>query len=138
MKQIFIFIGGVLTGALLVFLFLYVISIETETSEEKQLKQQLIETFSNILIDLDEEIEIQYIEVKGKKGIATLHTGMSKDSVKTLLGKPDEVSLKTIMNSARESWGYKINNKFGFPKEYQISDLTIDFIDGKLEAVSQR
>ncbi len=48
----------------------------------------------------------------------TLHTGMPKDSVQILIGKPDKVSLDTYGNSTSESWGYKINNKFGVPAEY--------------------
>ncbi len=130
MKQTFIFIGGILTGALFMFLILYVISIRTESSEKEQLRQQLIETISNNLTDLDEDAEIQYIEVKGKRGNVTLHTGMRKDSVQILLGKPDKVTMYTILNSTHESWRYKIRNKY-------LSDLDIEFTDGKLEGVSQ-
>ncbi len=137
MKQIFIFIGGMVTGALLMYLILYIIGIRTESTEKEQLRKQLIEIISNKLTNLNEEAEIQYVEVKGKKGIVTLHTGISKDSVQILLGKPDEISLRTVLNSTHENWGYKINNKYGIPKEYQTSDLTIDFVDGELEAVSQ-
>lgn len=136
-QQLFIFIGGMVTGALLLYLVLYVISIRTENSEKEQLRQQLIETISSKLSDINQKAEIQYVEVKGKKGIVTLHTGLSKDSVRILLGKPDDVNLRTVLNSTRENWGYKINNKYGLPKEYQTSNLTIDFVDGELEAVSQ-
>jgi len=129
-QQLFIFIGGMVTGALLLYLVLYVISIRTENSEKEQLRQQLIETISSKLSDINEEAEIQYIEVKGKKGIVTLHTGMSKDSVRILLGKPDDVNLMTIMNSTHESWGYKLKNDY-------LSDLDIEFVDGKLDGVRQ-
>jgi len=130
MKQLFIFIGGMATGALLLFLVLYLISRGTEYSEKEQLRQQLIEKIS-------QKAEIQFVEVKGKKGIVTLHTGMSKDSVQIMLGKPDEVDLRTILNSSHEDWGYKIHNKYGLSKELQIPDLTINFIDGKLDGVRQ-
>lgn len=129
-QQLFIFIGGMATGALLLYLTLYIISVRTESPEKEKLRQQLIQTISNKITDLNEETEIQYIEVKGKKGIVTLHTGMSKDSVKVLLGKPDEVNLMTVMNSTHESWGYKLKNKY-------VSDLDIEFIDGKLDGVRQ-
>ena len=129
-QQLFIFIGGMVTGALLLYLVLYVISIRTENSEKEQLRQQLIETISSKLSDINEEAEIQYIEVKGKKGIVTLHTGMSKDSVRILLGKPDDFNLMTIMNSTHESWGYKLKNDY-------LSDLDIEFVDGKLDGVRQ-
>ena len=130
MKQLFIFIGGMLTGALLLFLVLYIISKGQQYSETEQLRQQFIEKISK-------EAEIQFVEVKGKKGIVTLHTGMSKDSVKILLGKPDEVNLRTVLNSSHEDWGYKIHNKYKLSKNLQIPDLTIDFVDGKLEGVRQ-
>jgi len=130
MKQVFIFIGGMIAGALLLFLILYVISRSTQYSEREQRRQQLIERIS-------QEPEIQYVEVKGKKGIVTLHTSMSKDSVQILLGKPDEVNLRTILNSSHEDWGYIIDDKYGIPKDYQVPDLRIDFVDGKLEGVRQ-
>ena len=75
--------------------------------------------------------QVQHVEVKGKKGNVTLHTGMSKDSVQILVGKPDEVRLNTIGSSAYEYWGYKIKNNY-------VSDLNIDFEDGKLKGVRQR
>ncbi len=133
MKQFLIFIGGIVAGAL----FLYAIGFRTESSLKEQLKQELIEAISHNVTNLNQEAEIQYVEVKGKKGHVTLHTGMPKDSVQILVGKPDEVRLNTYGSSTHESWGYKINNKHGLPKEYQISDLDIDFVDGKLKNVRQ-
>ena len=109
-------------------------------------KNETIKTVPAVVIDInvnysEKEIkcqkQVQYVEVKGKKGKATLYIGMSKDSVQILLGKPDEVDLNSIGNSTYENWGYKINNKYGLPKEYQISDLEIDFKNGKLEGVRQ-
>jgi hypothetical protein len=133
MKQFLIFIGGIVAGALL----LYAIGFRKESSVKEQLRRELIETLSHNFANLNQEAEIQYIEVKGKKGNVTLHTGMPKDSVQILVGKPDQVSLNTYGSSTHESWGYKINNKHGIPKEYQISDLDIDFVDGKLKNVRQ-
>ena len=133
MKQFLIFIGGMVVGALL----LYAIGFRTESSVREQLRLELIETLSDNIANLNQEAEIQYIEVKGKKGNVTLHTGMPKDSVQILVGKPDEVSLNTYGSSTHESWGYKINNKYGLPKGYQTSDLDIEFVDGKLKNVRQ-
>jgi hypothetical protein len=133
MKQFLIFIGGMVAGALL----LYAIGFRKESSVKEQLRRELIETLSHNFANPNQEAEIQYIEVKGKKGNVTLHTGMPKDSVQILVGKPDQVSLNTYGSSTHESWGYKINNKHGLPKEYQISDLDIDFVDGKLKNVRQ-
>ena len=99
MKQFLIFIGGMVAGALL----LYAIGFRTESSLKEQLSRELIETLSHNLANLNQEAEIQYIEVKGKKGNVTLHTGMLKDSVQILVGKPDEVNLNTYGSSTHES-----------------------------------
>ena len=133
MNKFLIFIGGMVAGALL----LYAIGFRTESSLKEQLRRELIETLSNNLRNLNQEAEVQYVEVKGKKGNVTLHTGMPKDSVKILVGKPDEVNLDEIGNIHFEKWGYKITNKHGVPTEYQMPDLNIDFKDGKLNGVRQ-
>jgi len=87
MKQVLVFIGGMVAGALL----LYAIGFRTENSVKEHLKQELIEKLTHNLDNLNQEPEVQYVEVKGKKGNVTLHTGMPKDSVQTLVGKPDKV-----------------------------------------------
>lgn len=125
MKQFLIFIGGMAAGALL----LYAMGFRTEDSVKEKLRLQLIERLSHNLSDLNEEAEVQYIEVKGKKGNVTLHTGMPKDSVRTLVGKPDNVELRSYGN-ALEDWGYKIRNKY-YP------DLEINFEAGKLKSLRQ-
>lgn len=123
MKQFFIFIGGMVVGALL----LYAIGFRKESSVRKQLGRELIETLSQNLAN--QEAEVQYIEVKGKKGNVTLHTGMTKDSVRILVGKPDNVELRSYGN-ALEDWGYKIRNKY-------VPDLEINFEAGKLKSLRQ-
>ena len=55
---------------------------------------------------------------------------MPKDSVKLLVGKPDEVDLREIGHTFYESWGYNIKDEY-YP------DLRIEFEDGKLEGLSQ-
>lgn len=136
MKKILGFIFGFVAGALFLFLILYVIGIRSNYSEREMLREKLMSELMNSL-DEDEEVQVQYVEVKGKKGIVTLHTGMLKDSVQILVGKPDEVDLRSYRSTALENWGYKINNKYGLPKEYQTADLEIDFEDGKLKSVRQ-
>ncbi len=133
MNKFLIFIGGMIAGALL----LYAIGFRSESSAKEDLSQELIKTLSQNLQDINKEPEVQYVEVKGKKGNVTLHTGMPKDSVKLLIGKPDEVNLDEIGNIHLEKWGYKITNKHGVPKEFQLPDLSIDFKDGKLTGVQQ-
>jgi hypothetical protein len=132
MKQLFIFIGGMITGALLLFAYAYF----RESPEDIQ-KRKMIEKLSIKIEELNQAPEVQFIEIKGKKGVVTVHTGMSKDSVQILVGKPDEVSLSTIGRSTHERWAYKITNKYGLSKELQIPDLNIAFVDGLLDAVRQ-
>lgn len=108
MKLLLTFIGGFITGILVFYFALSVI-------------------FSN---DQKNEIPAQYIEVTGKKGSVTLYTGMPKDSIKLLVGKPDNVDLSEIGDYHFEKWGYKLKNNY-------ISDLNIDFVDGKLTGVRQ-
>ena len=123
MKQFLIFIGGMIAGALL----LYTIGFRKESSVREQLGRELIETLSNKLTN--QEAEVQYIEVKGKKGNVTLYTGMTKDSVRILVGKPDNVELRSYGN-ALEDWGYKIRNSY-------LPDLEINFEAGKLKSLRQ-
>ena len=126
MKQFSIFIGGMVAGALL----LYAMGFRSENSVKEQLKRDLIETLSRNLESLNKEAEVQFVEVKGRKGKVTLHTGMPKDSVQILVGKPDKVDLNSIGNSTYESWGYKLKKNY-------LSDLDIEFQDGKLKSVRQ-
>mgnify|MGYP000864360861 CR=1 FL=1 len=125
MKQFLIFIGGMIAGALL----LYAIGFRTESSVKEQLKQELIQRLSHNLENLSQDAEVQYIEVKGRKGNVTLHTGMTKDSVRILVGKPDNVELRSYGN-ALEDWGYKIRNNY-------VPDLEINFEAGKLKSLRQ-
>jgi len=107
-----------IAGALL----LYAIGFRKESSVREQIARQLIEKLSDN--SANQDAEVQYIEVKGKKGNVTLHTGMPKDSVRILVGKPDNVELRSYGN-ALEDWGYKIRNNY-------VPDLEINFEAGKL------
>jgi hypothetical protein len=121
MKSFLIFIGGFVAGIFATIIVLYLISLGVKSNN----------SFDKA------NLRIEYIEVKGKKGNVRLHTGMSKDSVKLLVGKPDAINLDEIGNIRFEKWGYKINNKSGMPKEYQLPDLNIEFEDGRLNGVNQ-
>ena len=95
MKSFLIFIGGFVAGIFATIIVLYLISLGVKSNN----------SFDKA------NLRIEYIEVKGKKGNVRLHTGMSKDSVKLLVGKPDAINLDEIGNIRFEKWGYKINNK---------------------------
>jgi hypothetical protein len=112
MKTIGIFILGFIAGILFTFFALFLFSLGTRSDE------------------VEEKTQVQYIDIRGKKGNAEVHIGMSKDSVYILVGKPDDVDLKSIGNTTYESWGYKIDNKY-------ISDLNFKFEDGELVGVEQ-
>ena len=124
MKQFLIFIGGMATGALL----LYGIGFRKVSSVKEQLARELTEKFSGNLTNAD--ADVQYIEVSGKKGNVTLHTGMTKDSVRILIGKPDKVELRPFNFSTLEEWGYKIKDNY-------MPDLEISFEGGKLTSLRQ-
>lgn len=90
-------------------------------------------TFQEKVVEAREErnkVPVQYVEIKGKKGVITVHTGMPKDSVKLLVGKPDKVDMNSIGSIVYENWGYKIKEKY-------YADLRIDFENGKLTDVRQ-
>ena len=123
MKQVLLFIGGMIAGALL----LYAIGFRKESSVREQIARELIGSLSDNFSK--QETEIQYIEVKGRKGNVILHTGMTKDSVRILVGKPDNVELRSYGN-ALEDWGYKIRNNY-------VPDLEINFEAGKLKSLRQ-
>lgn len=123
MKQFIIFLGGMLAGAIL----LYAIGFRKESYVREKIAQELIEKLSDNFVN--QEAEVQYIEVKGKRGNVTLHTGMIKDSVRILVGKPDNVALRSYGN-ALEDWAYKIRNSY-------VPDLEINFEAGKLKSLRQ-
>jgi hypothetical protein len=125
MKPLSYFIGGVLTGAVL----LYAMGYRTESEYKEQLKQELLQSL--YLSNQSQVNTVQYVEIRGKKGIVTIHTGMPKDSVKSMVGKPDQVDLRNIAGVPYEDWGYKIMNEY-------VSDLDLEFEDGKLKNVRQR
>ena len=125
MKPLSAFIGGVLTGALL----LYATGYRKKSEYREQLQQELLQSL--YLANQSQVTNVQYVEIRGKKGIVTLHTGMPKDSVKSMVGKPDQVDLRNIAGVPYEEWGYKITNEYA-------SDLDLEFEDGKLKNVRQR
>lgn len=72
------------------------------------------------------ERPVQYFHVRSKKGKATIHTGMSKDSVMILLGQPTEFISTDYTD--------QITYRYG---SYDLNSLTIDFEDGRISSVRQ-
>lgn len=69
MKSIIIFISGCVVGVVATLLVLFVISIG--------IRQNATDSESSFY---ERTAEIQYIEIRGKKGEVILHTGLPKNS----------------------------------------------------------
>ena len=84
----------------------------------------------SVIDDLDEiesvNKEIRYFQVRSKKGKATIHTGMSKDSVILLLGQPTEFTSTDYIDNITYRYG-----------NYDINSLRIEFEKGKVSSVTQ-
>ena len=74
----------------------------------------------------EEQQDIRTFNVRSKKGKATIHTGMPKDSVIMLLGEPTEF----ISSEYMDNISYRYGN-------YDLKVLQIDFENGKVKSVSQ-
>ena len=75
----------------------------------------------------DHSIPIQYYQVESESAEATIHTGMSKDSVIVLLGQPTEFEYNEYCD--------RITYRYG---EYGFCKTEIEFEDGKVSCVSKR
>lgn len=74
----------------------------------------------------DSKGDIQYFNVRSKKGKATIHTGMPKDSVILLLGEPTEFMSSDYID--------EITYRYG---NYDLNSLRIEFRKGKVKSISQ-
>ena len=75
----------------------------------------------------DHSIPIQYYQVESESAEATIHTGMSKDSVIVLLGQPTEFEYNEYCD--------RITYRYG---EYGFCETEIEFEDGKVSCVRKR
>lgn len=120
------FIAGSVCTLILVSLFGIFLSarhqhLETKDSLEKRILDDL-----NDMYDTKSPEDIRYFQVRSKKGEATIHTGMSKDSVIMLLGQPTEFSSTEYHDNITYRYG-----------NYDMNSLSIDFKKGKVSCVSQ-
>ncbi len=138
MRQFFYFIGGLFLGAFLMYLFFVNSNTFSSLKTVNELEKKLISELNELLDDKDEKgPEVQHIEIKVFDKIVTLYTGMSKDSVKALLGQPGNVWYSEIGRTAHEDWGYATKSYPGIPKDMSPENLTIKFENGILKSVSQ-
>ncbi len=130
---------GVVLGVVCTFGVTYVIS-KTQKTEEEELRDEiriqalknLKESMGEFAIDENGQRNNESFELTTKKGIVNLHTYMSKDSVKILMGRPESTSIDDngYNGMVTETWKYKGTNKV-------FDEFTILFTNGKLKSVSQ-
>ena len=118
---------------------IYVLN-NTQKTEEEELRDEIrIQALKNLKesmgeFDVDEngQRNNESFELTTKKGIVNLHTYMSKDSVKILMGRPESTSIDDsgYNGMVTETWKYKGTNKV-------FDEFTILFTNGKLKSVSQ-
>jgi hypothetical protein len=117
MRKYFFMGLGCATGFAVIFIVLFFISYCST--------QRSIDKFYS---DYEKKApKTQYFDVTTKKGTFTLHTKMPKDSVKLLIGKPNETDVMDLGGTIREEYEYSKDS---------YHSLKIVFMDGLLESVS--
>lgn len=128
---------GFVLGVICTVGVLYTIGV-TQNTEEAQLREEIrMQALKNLKQSLDESAtdgnkNIQTFELATKNGILKLHTHMSKDSVRILMGRPQSTDVNEYGYSGEvhETWKYKGSNEY-------IDEFTIEFINSKLKSVRQ-
>lgn len=130
---------GFVLGVVCTFGTVYVLD-KTQKTEEEELRDEiriqalknLKESMGELSIDENGQRNNESFELTTKKGIVTLHTYMSKDSVKILMGRPESTSIDDsgYNGMVTETWKYKGTNTV-------FDEFTILFTNGKLKSVSQ-
>lgn len=130
---------GFILGVVSTFGVLYIMGTMQKTEEEELRDEIRIQALKNLKesmgeFDIDEngQRNNESFELTTKKGIVNLHTYMSKDSVKILMGRPESTSIDDsgYNGMVTETWKYKGSNKV-------FDEFTILFTNGKLKSVSQ-
>ncbi len=130
---------GFVLGVVCTFGTVYVLS-KTQKNEEEELRDEiriqalknLKESMGEFAVDENGQRNNESFELTTKKGIVNLHTYMSKDSVKILMGRPESTSIDDsgYNGMVTETWKYKGTNTV-------FDEFTILFTNGKLKSVSQ-
>ena len=130
---------GFVLGVVCTFGTVYVLS-KTQKTEEEELRDEiriqalknLKESMGEFAVDENGQRNNESFELTTKKGIVALHTYMSKDSVKILMGRPESTSIDDsgYNGMVTETWKYKGTNTV-------FDEFTILFTNGKLKSVSQ-
>ena len=132
---------GFILGVVCTIVGLYVVGM-TQNTEEEQLKEDVrisaLKSLKNILDNSEKKLEddfekknIQWFELSTKNGVVKLHTYMSTDSVRILMGRPQSTDVDINYNDeVSETWKYKGRSSYG-------SEFTLKFVDGELISVAQ-
>lgn len=130
---------GFVLGVVCTFGTVYVLD-KTQKTEEEELRDEiriqalknLKESMGELSIDENGQRNNESFELTTKKGLVNLHTYMSKDSVKILMGRPESTSIDDsgYNGMVTETWKYKGTNTV-------FDEFTILFTNGKLKSVSQ-
>lgn len=129
------FIGGVIFTLIAMSVMDVGKLVETpkfESVEEARLRerQEAMGYDLPVVPDIQDRSKIQYFELRMPKGYVKLHTGISKDSVEILMGKPRAVDVTDYGSEVQEKWEYRGRNHY-------INEFTLRFTDGELTGVSQ-
>jgi len=130
---------GFILGVVSTIGVLYIVAT-TQDTEENRLREEirmkalknLNHSLGELDTDNDEKRNIQSFELTTKKAVVKLHTYMSKDSVKILMGRPQSTDINHYgyNDEVHETWKYKGSNKYS-------DEFTIEFINSKLKSVRQ-
>ena len=113
--------GSMFTFVAMMFVgyFMSLHDIRQEIEEDPILSPRMGTTY-------DEASDMRYFQVRSKDRHATIHTGMSKDSVILLLGQPTEFHSSNYLD--------EITYRYG---KYDLNSLRIEFEKGKVSSVVQ-
>lgn len=117
MRKYFFMGLGCATGFAVIFIALFFVSYCSTRSSFEEFNSEYEENVP----------KVQFFDVTTKKGTFTLHTKMPKDSVKLLIGKPNETDVMNLGGIVREEYKYKKGD---------FHSVNIVFMDGMLESVS--
>ncbi len=130
---------GFILGVIFTFGLLYIIGTTRNTEENKLREEIRMQALKNLKQSLDGadsdengQRNIQSFELTTKNGIVKLHTYMSKDSVKILMGRPQSTDINDYGYNGKvfETWKYRGTNRY-------VDEFTIEFDNGKLKSVDQ-
>ena len=135
MNRILVFFLGFVAGIVAAFLTLIVIGVSVIGDRHFDFEDftedtACVEAAVEETVVVEEAVQSDSIEVKGRNGYVNLAVGMSKDEVKARLGRPKT----TDYRYGQETWRYE------FPGEGMygtVRVMMIEFRNGDLVSINQ-